>query len=283
MSIRRAPRPESGYTLIRNEVLRDLTLSYRARGVLGAVLSRPDDWETDSESLAKEGTEGRDAIRTALRELEAAGYVRRVKVQDEKGRWATVSMVFDQPQQDEPNPAEPVTDSQAPATENPSPETENQASVNQPSVSQAVRETTDTNNQEEPSSSEMGSPTPDADAAPRPEVVELCNHLADKVTLNGNRRPTVGKRWYRACRLLIDVDERTPEQIRKAIDWCQADPFWSTNIHSMQKLREKYDTLRAQARRSEVIPVDRRQQHTDDIFARALAQVGEPAQKAISQ
>lgn len=90
----------------------------------------------------------------------------------------------------------------------------------------------------------------DPDADPSDEIKNLCQHLADWIERNGNKRPTVGKRWYRACRLLIEVDGRTADQIRTAIDWSQKDPFWSSNILSMAKLREKYDTLRAQAGRS---------------------------------
>lgn len=104
--------------------------------------------------------------------------------------------------------------------------------------------------EESNSSSEIASdPDPDPksiDDAPRPEVVELCGYLAEKVRANGHDAK-VGKLWHRACRLLIDRDHHTPEQIRKAIDWATADPFWSTNIRSMQTLREKYSTLRAQA------------------------------------
>jgi hypothetical protein len=114
MSIQRAARPSSGYTLIRDEVLRDSRLSYRARGVLAAILSRPDNWTTTAEKLAGEGSEGRDAIRTALAELEEAGYIERRSVQGPGGRWSTQTLVYDQPR--------PVA---APMPENPSPVAEN--------------------------------------------------------------------------------------------------------------------------------------------------------------
>lgn len=119
--IRRAERPTTGYTLIRNSVLRDERLSYRARGVLVAVLSRPDHWQTSAEALSAEAKEGRDAIRVALAELEDAGYVQRIKVQTSAGTWTTQTVVYDLPQS---------ADSQPPTTEN-------QPSVNQSSVFQA--------------------------------------------------------------------------------------------------------------------------------------------------
>ena len=48
---------------------------------------------------------------------------------------------------------------------------------------------------------------------------------------------------------MLDRDGRTEQQIHAAIDWCQADEFWRSNVLSMPKLREKYDQLRLQAQR----------------------------------
>jgi hypothetical protein len=118
MTIIRSARPEAHFTQIRNEVLRDQRLSFKARGVLAYVLSMPDNWRSTAEDIASQGKEGRDAIRTALKELEELGYVQRRKVRGPDGRIATVTTIFDvpcapetgYPAPDEPAAGEPTPD-----------------------------------------------------------------------------------------------------------------------------------------------------------------------------
>lgn len=97
MPIVRAERPKANFTILDNSVIRDHRLSFRARGVLAFVLSMPDNWSTSSVHLARLTTEGRDAIRAAIRELQAAGYVQRIRQQTTKGHWQTVTIIHDTP------------------------------------------------------------------------------------------------------------------------------------------------------------------------------------------
>jgi hypothetical protein len=93
----------------------------------------------------------------------------------------------------------------------------------------------------------------------RPEVDRLCTHLADRIEANGCKRPAINQKWRDAARLMLDADGRTEEGVHKAIDWSQDHEFWRANILSMPKLREKYDQLSMQARRS-----PQRQQNASD-------------------
>lgn len=104
----------------------------------------------------------------------------------------------------------------------------------------------------------------------RADVESLCEHLADKIESNGSHRPTITSRWRDSCRLMLDKDARTEEQIRGAIDWSQADEFWRANILSMPTLREKYDQLRLAASRGRR---NGAQADTDDLFDRAAARM----------
>ena len=133
MSIIRSPRLESNFSVMSNAVIRDSRLSYRARGVLLEILSRPDNWRVSGDSLARSGKEGRDAILTALKELRDCGYIRMVKIRKEDGTFETTNYVYDSPQDVAPSPENPTTDSvEPPYPEKPptgKPQLDNQGSL----------------------------------------------------------------------------------------------------------------------------------------------------------
>jgi hypothetical protein len=97
----RAPRPKKDYFDVRNETVRDVRLSYRARGILIRLLSNADGFRMTAEDLARQGKEGRGAVLTALRELRKTGYMRTIKTQDKRGKWTTATYVYDTPQSTE--------------------------------------------------------------------------------------------------------------------------------------------------------------------------------------
>ena len=105
MTIIRSPRKQRDFTIISNSVCLDQRLTMRALGVLVRLLSRHDNWRTNSEGLAAEFGVGRDAVRGALHELQKAGYIRMHKSQNAAGHWSSSWLVFD----------EPVTDDEASA------------------------------------------------------------------------------------------------------------------------------------------------------------------------
>lgn len=105
MRIRRSKLTEN-FTILPNDLLRDDTLTYCARGILAELLSRPSGWETNADALSERARrrrgdvvgEGRRALRLAFKELEAAGYMVRRKEKAANGRFTTVLEVFDVPQ-----------------------------------------------------------------------------------------------------------------------------------------------------------------------------------------
>jgi hypothetical protein len=115
MSVFRVERTHN-YTVMSNHHLRDRNLSLKAKGLLSQILSLPEDWDYSLSGLACINSEGRDAIRTAVQELERAGYIRRSRVRDDKGCLrGTEYVIYEEPQQPD------ADDTESPAGETTAP------------------------------------------------------------------------------------------------------------------------------------------------------------------
>lgn len=82
------------YTVLSNYHLRDPRLKLGAKGLLSLVLSLPEDWEYSVEGLAALGPEGKDAVRSAIKQLEACGYVTRQQSHGAGGQFSTNEYVI---------------------------------------------------------------------------------------------------------------------------------------------------------------------------------------------
>ena len=106
----------SDYTVMSNYHLRDKRLSLKAKGLLSQMLSLPEDWDYTLAGLCYINRESKDAIRTAIRELEEAGYIRRRQTIDSGGKFAgNEYTIYERPQ--EPPSGEPS--SEKPSSGNP--------------------------------------------------------------------------------------------------------------------------------------------------------------------
>ena len=85
MSIIRVQK-NSNYSVISNVHLQDESLSWKAKGILSYLLSKPDDWQVYTAQLKKASKDGKDATSSGLRELIDAGYVTRDIIRDKAGR-----------------------------------------------------------------------------------------------------------------------------------------------------------------------------------------------------
>ena len=77
--VRRLLPFERNFTQLPNVWIRDERLSYAARGVLANLMSHDPGWRVSIEALAKASPQGKDAIRTAVAQLEQHGYLVRRK------------------------------------------------------------------------------------------------------------------------------------------------------------------------------------------------------------
>lgn len=86
------------FTVMSNHHLRNKNMSLRAKGLLSLMLSLPDTWDYTLNGLAKISTEGVDAIRTVIRELENLGYLERRRTRNEKGHLkAAEYIIYERP------------------------------------------------------------------------------------------------------------------------------------------------------------------------------------------
>ena len=76
MAVFRVER-NTGYTVMSNHHLRNKELTLKAKGLLSQMLSLPEDWDYTLAGLSYINRESIDAIRTAVWELEKAGYITR--------------------------------------------------------------------------------------------------------------------------------------------------------------------------------------------------------------
>ena len=104
-----------GYTVMSNYHLRDKSLSLKAKGLLSQILSLPEDWDYTLSGLCYINRESKDAIRSAVNELERAGYIERHQTTDESGKFSSNEYIIHEqpvslpPSLDKPSSENPTT------------------------------------------------------------------------------------------------------------------------------------------------------------------------------
>ena len=136
MAVFRVERTQ-GYTVMSNYHLRDKSLSLKAKGLLSQMLSLPEDWDYTLSGLAVINRESKDAIRSAVNELEKAGYIKRRQTTDAGGKFSANEYVIHErpvteepPENEKPSLEKPL--SGFPTTDNPmtgKPSTENPTQI----------------------------------------------------------------------------------------------------------------------------------------------------------
>lgn len=102
------------FTQVPNAWLRDSRISFKARGLLGQILSNNINFQLSIRQLARTNKEGRDAIRSAIHELVEHGYLERLPGnQDNEEIWITKD-----PRRSD-NTTTPVGKSDHPRSDNP--------------------------------------------------------------------------------------------------------------------------------------------------------------------
>jgi len=91
-------RKDARYFVASNIPFNDERLSWEARGVMGYLLSKPDDWQTRMADLVNKGPAKMKAIRRILAELRAAGYMSRKRVSVAHGHFSWITTIYESPE-----------------------------------------------------------------------------------------------------------------------------------------------------------------------------------------
>ena len=154
MAVFRVER-NTGYTVMSNHHLRNKELTLKAKGLLSQMLSLPEDWDYTLAGLSYINRESIDAIRTAVWELEKAGYITRRQGRDEKGKMTAIEYtIYEQPQPPEldcPVLENPTADNpilENPTTDNPTSENPTQLNkdISRTDLSKKEKSNTDISN-----------------------------------------------------------------------------------------------------------------------------------------
>lgn len=108
------------YTVMANHHLRDERLSLKSKGLLSLILSLPDDWRISIEGMTQFSADGKDAIRSAIRELTDAGYITRAQTHSEAGTFSGYDYIVHETPAASPSSGFPTMEK--PTTENPTTE-----------------------------------------------------------------------------------------------------------------------------------------------------------------
>ncbi len=112
----------SNYVTMNRAGLNDKRLSWKAKGLLAYMLSMPDDWTFYDTELEQHAKDGRDALKSAIKELKDTHYMKRSRRTGEGGKFIWETEVFEQPYtgfpcMDNPSTEKPLMEK--PSMENP--------------------------------------------------------------------------------------------------------------------------------------------------------------------
>ena len=96
-------KKDKNYTVLDNTFIQDLRLTWKAKGLMTYLLSLPDDWCIHLSELEEHAADGKDSLKTAIKELKIYGYLIATQKKNEAGRFCeTVYTVIEKPLAEKP-------------------------------------------------------------------------------------------------------------------------------------------------------------------------------------
>jgi len=81
----RTQKKRNNFVMLDKGFLEDSRLSYKAKGILAYLFSKPDNWKVVIKDLMNHAKDGRDSVYAGLKELRTFGYYSKEPVRNEKG------------------------------------------------------------------------------------------------------------------------------------------------------------------------------------------------------
>lgn len=91
---------DTNYVVMDKTFLNDTRLSWKAKGILAYMLSKPDDWTFYLDELIKHSTDGKSSFKSGFNELKKYGYVRMERKKREDGTFKWEAVVCERPYTD---------------------------------------------------------------------------------------------------------------------------------------------------------------------------------------
>lgn len=86
-------KKKQNFTTLDNTVVKDDSLTWKARGIFAYLWALPDDWDFYMNEVAKHSKDGKTALQSGIKELEEHGYLQRKMEHDKDGKMT--SMVWE--------------------------------------------------------------------------------------------------------------------------------------------------------------------------------------------
>ena len=269
--------PDSCFTQIRNDMLRDPRISCKAKGILCILLSNQSGWVSHLEVLQSICKDGRDSIRSGLKELEEAGYFVQAYYRDKKNKkikgsfWAYtdtpgkfnlekhMQFLEDNGLEITQSKLNELLNKEGAETENP--ETENPNSENPNSENPTLKILIDKNTKDKNKNiilfSDLNSKI-EGKQDKNFRYVPLAEKLASIIKKNKRINVTSQRisSWANEIRKLVETDGVSIQRVETALDWYEENigGQYIPVIESGSSLRNKFIKLEDAMRRAGAIP-----------------------------
>lgn len=246
---------ENPYVLISRKMLRDTSISPKAKGVLCYLLSLPDNWKAHPRHVAMALGVGKEQIYNILKELLNAGYATRTESKGEKGQFGFVLYEFYEDKLESPQiDKEKTTVSGNPDTDISDPG-KRALRYKEHKNKLSKEETTSLKVPSEPEAAKAAEmenkPPPKAKREKSdfsPKVREVANQLIN--SLSRIKPDYVPPKNLTALLTEVDfilrLDKRDPVKLMDVFNWALSDSFWADKMfkpNPAKYLREKFDQL----------------------------------------